>query len=212
MAEDKKKKKTGQQAELMRVLDVTPDDLMANDQGIITEAQRQTFVANQQYRWKQSQQVLIPFSLAALVMIVFSFLIPDGVGLSILGSIFAVLGAVAYLDIARKKGLIANELSRNQLETVQGVAVVNRTETTSLLEINGLKLHTSPDVLNRVRHLEPYVVHYLPQSNLILSMEHIAEDSNIRTDEATSRLVDDVIVDDQSQENTSSDNQKYLSS
>ena len=50
-----------------------------------------------------------------------------------------------------------------------------------------MKLHAPPDVLRRVKHLDPYVIHYLPDSKVILSMEQIEENSNIREDSAYSQ-------------------------
>ena len=46
---EKKKKLTGKQGELMRALDITPDDLEANDAGYITDNQRETVARRQRY-------------------------------------------------------------------------------------------------------------------------------------------------------------------
>ena len=108
------------------------------------------------------------------------------------GSFFILLAAFFGIVGVLQQQRVKEELVKNRFETTQGIAVVNVTEHQSHLEINGLKLNASPDVLRRVRHLDPYVIHYLPESKVILSMEHIPDESNIREDTAAGRLQDTV--------------------
>ena len=71
-----------------------------------------------------------------------------------------------------------------------------------------MKLNASQDVLRRIKHLDAYVIHYLPNTKTILSMEHIDNDDNIRDDVAASRLRDTVdddmlIIDEEAQSQSS---------
>ncbi len=197
MSEPKKKKLTGQQAELMRALDITPEDIDANDAGYISDHQRATVVRRQWYRW---WPFLIPTAIFAVMPIIF-MVIAATEAEAMLPMVFTSLGF--WIAAAGFGGAIwwqwlqlQKDLRKNEVHTVQGIAVVNvnRTSNSSIshLEIGGLKLKASPDVLLRVRHLDPYVVHYLPESKVILSMQHIDEDQNIRQGEAEARLADAV--------------------
>jgi len=195
MSEPKKKKFGGQQAELMRALDITPEDLEANDAGIITENQRETIVRRQMYRW---WPFLIPagiFLFMPLIYLVIAVAEPETVlpmlltALGFLGGAAGFGGAVWW-----QWQQLQRDLAKGEVRTVQGIAVVNvnqaRNTYNSYLEIGDLKLKASPKVLLRVRHLDPYIVNYLPESKVILSMQHIDEDQNIRQGEAESRLAD----------------------
>ena len=65
--EEKKKKLTGQQGELMRALDITIDDLLANDEGYITGNQQETVLKRQSYQWRQYKVLAVVFPLFALL-------------------------------------------------------------------------------------------------------------------------------------------------
>ncbi|MCA9911934.1 MAG: hypothetical protein KC496_01235 [Anaerolineae bacterium] len=195
MSEPKKKKLTGQQAELMRALDITPEDIEANDAGYITEHQRNTVMKRQWYRW---WPFLIPtgiFTLMPMFFMVIAATEAEAVLPLVLTSIGFWITAAAFGGTLWWQWLqLQKDLRKNEIHTIQGIAVVNvsRTNNSSIsyLEINGMKLKASPEVLLRVRHLDPYVVNYLPESKIILSMQHVDEDQNIRQDEAETRLVD----------------------
>lgn len=189
---EKKKKLTGKQGELMRALDITPDDLEANDAGYITDNQRETVVKRQRYERMPFFALWIVFSLMPLFFL--------GIGLAtgsddmqvllILSAFFFAIGqAMGGVNVWLQSRL-NNELGENNVKTVQGIAVVNIGDSTSVLEIGGMKLKASADVLRRVEHLEPYVVHYLPNSKVVLSMQPVDEDGNMREGIARSRLED----------------------
>lgn len=191
--ENKKKKLTGQQGELMRALDISVDDLIANDDGYISDAQRESVPKRQSYQWLQYKILVGAFSSIALIFPILVFLLDDIEPAILLLSLFFIslatfFGSVGIYQYRRLK----KDLEANTFPTVQGIAVVNIGESESYLEINGMKLNASPDVLRRVRHLEPYIIHYLPNSKVILSMEHIDDEDNIRQDASRSRLEDEV--------------------
>lgn len=195
MSEPKKKKLTGQQAELMRALDITPEDIEANDAGYITEHQRKTIVGRQMYRWLP---FLIPAGIFLLMPPIYLFIIlaePEA-AVPLLFTSLGFWAAAAGFGIAVfwQWRNLQKDLARGEVRSAQGIAVVNvnhaKNTYNSSLEIGDLKLKASPKVLLRVRHLEPYVVNYLPESKVIVSMQHVDEDQNIRQDEAASRLVD----------------------
>lgn len=213
--ENKKKKLTGQQGELMRALDITHDDLLANDNGVISPAQKETLAKRQNYQWKQ-------YNVVGIVMMLFAFIVPtialissegnldrDGViGISLMLTIFIGIGLSSLGYGFWKRQQLNADLKNNQVTTTQGIAVVNITENASILEINGMELNAPEDVLRRIKHLDAYLVHYLPNTKTILSMEHIDDDDNIREDVASTRLQDQssddemYIIDDAPQSQT----------
>ena len=207
---EKKKKYGGQHGELMRVLDITPEDIAANDAGYISEHQRE--VVNQREGHQRRQYILagIVMALIAVVFMGVSLIDPDDVQVwillsSLMLSLSLFLGGFGF--VMRQQ--LQNELNKGKVATVQGIAVVVLEEDKQHLEINGQKLKANPDVLRRVKHLDPYVIHYLPNSKTILSMQPLSEDGNLREDIAAGRLADsadtDVLdyIDDEQQQSAS---------
>lgn len=195
MSEPKKKKLTGQQAELMRALDIMPEDIEANDAGYITDHQRNTVMKRQWYRW---WPFLIPagiFLVLPIIYLIIGLSEPDAALPMFLTSLGFLGGAVGFGGVVWWQwNTLQKDLAKGEVRSVQGIAVVNvnraNNNSISYLEINGLKLKASPNILLRVRHLDPYVVNYLPDSKVIVSMQHVDEDQNIRQEEAESRLGD----------------------
>ncbi len=173
--EEKKKKLTGEQGELMRAFNISVDDLIANDGGYITDEQCENVPQRQAYQWKEYRNialVLLLFNLAVPIITFFNFEEAPLVALLIsifLLSLASIFGTISFMRFRK----IKKDLAKGTLRTAQGLAVVNLGGSQSYLEINGEKLHASPDVLRRVQHLKPYVIHYLPNSKVILSMERI---------------------------------------
>ncbi|MGB7340699.1 MAG: hypothetical protein WBC91_17505, partial [Phototrophicaceae bacterium] len=177
--EHKKKKLTGQQGELMRVLDITHDDLHANDNGTITPAQQASVLKRQGYQLKTPTIFATVFAMLGILMTLGIFFEQRAEGdVSVIGviavlSFFLAAAAIPALFAFWKRQSLKNELASNQVATTQGIAVVSIGENTSMLEMNGMKLNAPVAVLRRIKHLDRYVVHYLPKTNVILSMEHI---------------------------------------
>jgi len=208
--EEKKKKLSGQQGELMRVLDIVPDDLIANDEGYISERQQESVLKRQAYQWQGFFVVSILLGLFGLLFGGFAAFNTDKLlPLLAMTGFFLLIATFLGVASALYRQKVKGELQKNRFETTQGIAIVNVTEHQSQLEINGLKLDASPDVLRRVQHLQPYLIHYLPESKVILSMEHITESSNIRDDAATDRLQDTV---DDTDYHSEQDNQQQSTS
>lgn len=201
--DEKKKKVSGQQGELMRTLDISIEDIEANNEGYITEEQQASVLKRQGYRWRQHVILTIVFTL-------FGTLLP-GIILAAEGAENArVVAGISlfFLMVATGFGVygywnrnrLQKELSEHKIATIQGIAVVTNTLEQSYIEVNGLKLHAPADAVKRIRHLDPYIVHYTTDSKTILSMEHIDDDDNIR--ESSARLQesdsseDMLIVDD----------------
>ncbi|MEL6526096.1 MAG: hypothetical protein AAFQ07_10350, partial [Chloroflexota bacterium] len=72
---------------------------------------------------------------------------------------------------------------------IEGVVIVPEGSHYTL-EINGHKLRANRKILDRIRHLETYTIYYLERSKVILSMEPIEAEDNLRE----RRLVDEVDV------------------
>ena len=203
MSEPKKKKLRGAEGELLRALQISPDDVQANDQGYITDHQRETLITREH---KQFAPLYVPtligffVFLFMLMLSTFAPIAPEDMEAFLFltgsaGLISGVLGAF----LAYNWWVVRNELKADDVQTVQGIAVVTLDNTHNMgkLEINGVELKASPDILRRIRHLEPYTVHYLPDSKIVLSMAHIDDEANIRRDDsaATSRLQETPAVD-----------------
>jgi len=183
MMQEKKKKLTGQQGELMRALDITMDDLIANDEGIITPQQQETTLKKQAYLWLKYDVSAFLLGATGMIYSVGNLLLTRSILASLTPVVlFLIMATGFYMMGLRLQKRIKADLSKNVLQTTQGILVINNQEGNSYLEINDMKLFTSPDVLRRIQHLQPYIVHYLPDSKVILSMEEISNDSNLRKD------------------------------
>ena len=181
--QEKKKKLTGQQGELMRALDITMDDLIANDEGIITPQQQETTLKKQAYLWLKYDVSAFLLGATGMIYSVGNLLLTRSILASLTPVVlFLIMATGFYMMGLRLQKRIKADLSKNVLQTTQGILVINNQEGNSYLEINDMKLFTSPDVLRRIQHLQPYIVHYLPDSKVILSMEEISNDSNLRKD------------------------------
>jgi hypothetical protein len=187
MSNQKKKKKPGGvQAELMNALNITPDDIRANENGHITDGQRDRLRQHRQKRERFYAGLALAVTVAVTFWLtVFGFLFGLAENITLLALItLLVAGGLAGVAWFAKRQQLIQQTTADQVESVQGIVVAN-TEN-NRLEINGLRLRASADVLRRVRHLEPYVVHYLPGSKIVLSMEYIDNGDNIRHDRADS--------------------------
>jgi hypothetical protein len=114
------------------------------------------------------------------------------IGTSVLGLIFAAIGFIALALRAVKRRNIDADIANNRLSTMQGIAVVTTgdNDTKGYLEVNEQRFDVSKDVLKRIQHLEPYLVHYLQESKVIVSMQHFDTSNDHFKDEASNQLTD----------------------
>lgn len=186
-----KKKLTSVSGELMEALNITPDDLAANNDGYISDHQREAL--SEPMAGSHGNHYAVGF---LLMMIALGILVVGG-GLSLLFSsptdgYTILIGTGILLGVSifiiflgrRKRYALIDELERNEFATMQGIAIVQLDDNTSKFEINDVMFKPDRDIVLRIKHLEPYLIHYLPESKTILSMEHIPDNPNLRSESA----------------------------
>jgi len=182
MGEKSKKKRVSARGELMRVLNITEDELRANAAGYLTDLQRATLMDTLQHRTRTTgilgrvfASLGVVFLLLGGVLYTTSIVPVVPIVFALLGVIYTILGSAFIGTEALQRGRLRRDIADNAPRTVEGIAVVNINDRqrTGVLEIGGLRLHASPDVLRRVRHMEPYVAHYLPETHTLISLDQI---------------------------------------
>ncbi|MEL6307509.1 MAG: hypothetical protein AAFR81_07910 [Chloroflexota bacterium] len=206
-----KKKLTTASGELMQALNITPEDLAANNNGYITDHQREMLSDPNAGSHGNYYAVGCLTSLIGLGFLVvggvFAFLsapVTDLYLMLVMMGIFLSISVFTIVIGRRKRYALIDELERSAFSTMQGVAIVKLDENNSTVEINDIVFDPDKDVLFRIKHLEPYLVHYLPKTKTILSMEHIPDNPNLRNQARSSRLDDNMGYDDDSAQNQQS--------
>ncbi|MCA9915124.1 MAG: hypothetical protein KC496_17335 [Anaerolineae bacterium] len=186
--EKRKKKLLDADGELMNALGITEDDLAANENGVLTPHQVDTLRQSETYNGYGS--LLFGFIFGAIgiatlgvpVSLLFNPPIAwdEFIGVSILGLIFSVIGFIAIALRTVKRRKMDADIANNRLSTMQGIAVVTvgDSDTRGYLEVNEQRFNVSKDVLKRIQHLEPYLVYYLEESKVILSMQRFDPESD----------------------------------
>ncbi|MGJ3238580.1 MAG: hypothetical protein ACFE0Q_07740 [Anaerolineae bacterium] len=198
--ENQKKKLLSADGELMNALRITEDDLAANENGVLTPHQVATLRQGEAYNGYGSLLFGFIFGaigVATLSVSVYSLFNPpiawdEFTGVSVLGLIFSAIGFIALALRRVKRRNMDADIANNRLTTMQGIAVVTAgdNDTRGYLEVNEQRFNVSKDVLKRIQHLEPYLVHYLEESKVIISMQRLyTENDNIK-DEVSNRLSD----------------------
>ncbi len=192
--EKRKKKLLSADGELMHALGITEDDLTANANGVLTPHQVDDLLHSETY--KRYGPLFFGFIFSAIgvaalsvpVNLLFNPPIAWGefIGTSVLGLIFAGIGFLALAIRTAKRRNIDADIANNRLSTMQGIAVVTTgdNDTKGYLEVNEQRFDVSEDVLKRIQHLEPYLVHYLEVSKVIISMQ--------RFDASNDNFIDEV--------------------
>lgn len=195
-----KKKLTTASGELMEALNITPEDLAANNDGYISDHQREALTeigVGSHGRYTLSGCFLgllsLPFFVLAGIFAFLSAPTPDVYLMLVMAGIFFSLAFLLTRIGRHKRFALAKDLERNEFSTMQGIAIVKIDENNSTVEINDIVFDPDKDVLFRIKHLEPYLIHYLPKTKTILSMEHIPDNSNLRNESSRSRIEDDSI-------------------
>lgn len=200
-----KKKLLSADAELMRALGITDDDLAANEAGQVTQRQREVV---EEYDFYQKIGQLFMggiFGIIGVIALIAAMLeltrpgeLGADLGFMLFGAIFVVIAFGMIRSRSHKRHTIAMDVLENRVGTMQGIAVVTQRDdnTPGYLEVNDQRFEVGDEVLKRIRHLEPYLIYFLQESKVVIAMQHMdSEDDNIK-DEAANRLQDD---DDQRQ-------------
>jgi hypothetical protein len=189
--EKRKKKLLSADGELMNALRITEDDLAANEKGVLTPHQVDTLRQGEAYKGYGSLVFGFIFGatgVATLGVPVYSLLNPpiawgEFIGISVFGLIFFAIGFIVLVLRTVKRRNMDADIANNRLSTMQGVAVVTTgdNDTRGYLEVNEQRFDVSKDVLKRIQHLEPYLVHYLQESKVMISMQRLyTENDNIK--------------------------------
>ncbi len=161
---------------LMDAIGFTEEDLEANRQGIITDAQKVHF----RREYQKSAFAFLP----ALVILAFFT-----IGLLSSGLLFIQPGSIvlpflffivylAYLSWRRQQAVDA--IRRGNLESVEGRIQLNTTASNSrqlfTISVQNQKFNIKKNVFLAFKNGDPYVIYYVPRSKSILSAEWLRED------------------------------------
>jgi Zn-dependent protease with chaperone function len=181
MTNDKPKNiSLSRQQELMNVFDFTWHDLAANREGRITEVQKKKVMRLQGSVWNPMMWIF-SFMLIMLFAFVFwislssylSFIELINTGIYVPFSIIGLLISVFIVAAWYSKQKIWRDLQTEIVETIQGIAIVE-TDPRGLagsITIHDVRMQARRECILRIKHLEPHVIHYLPNSKVIVSVE-----------------------------------------
>ena len=176
MADDKKT--IDQQQEIMRVLEFNYRDLDANREGRITYQQGKEIWKRESHHWQKPLRMAFILGLGTI-------------GLALLGlsnlfgresSLFTLWVAglnlflvLIYFSAALIKMLpLYIDISQREVRQMHGIVIHNYIDgyhPRDAFTINSQQFRAKEPVLKSIEHLEPYVVHYLPRSKAIVSVE-----------------------------------------
>lgn len=185
----------------MRLLNITPDDISANEKGEISARQIDTVPGRSQHRW----QIYIDYAELGMVILIVPVMLFLFIGMS---EKFILPGSLVFLPIAGsllagrwEQWKIQQEVQRERVRSVRGrvsfVPALSRPPSKpsrdGLHALEGFKIgdvHFQPsrDVLYHIKYNQPYVVYYLPDTKIILSMKHLPDTPELNLqDDATAQ-------------------------
>lgn len=169
------------QKELMRIMNITWDDIRVNEQGVISNHQRNTrgervAVANESRLFFVMGLV---FSLTAVGIFILTHTMPSvdddrfvGITLPI---IFGLIGLSCLLGFYMIIRAVRLDFRGNRVEQVAGLAIVTITDDSAMLKVNDETFSAHREVLERIKHMEPYVIYYLPRTKNVMSIQHLSD-------------------------------------
>lgn len=169
------------QKELMRVMDVTWDDIHTNEQGKISNHQFNT----RGTRVAQTGCFLLFLGLIFAGTAIGVFILTnmlstteeDMVVGTVLLIVFGLIGLFCILGFYLNIRAIGLDWRGNRVERVEGLAVVTITDDSATLKINDTTFLASSNVLERIKHMDQYIVYYLPRTRNVISMQHLPDKS-----------------------------------
>jgi hypothetical protein len=181
-----KNKMLSRQQELMNAFDFTMRDLAANREGTITETHKRAVLRREQQRWMLYIYLLLGCIFLSLLFWGIAQNNPDGgfvMSYIYVGAVYVFpLIALALLPFFLwgffVRHRIGNELKREQVAVLQGIAVVDTSYERRQygdVTVNNTKLNAKRDAVLRIKHLEPHIIYYLPRTKVILSVEAIEQ-------------------------------------
>jgi len=167
------------------VMSITRDDLAENQSGRISERQKTKLNAEKRYKLAFLALGIIAtvgvvgYVIARLVML----LVTGGMGQVFSSSeimVLAMLVIFAPIEYRLLRGFwrFSQDVSEGQVESVQGLAVVKSgASSASKLFIHDVQYNVSQKTILLIKHLEPHILHYLPRSKAVLSIEVVEKDT-----------------------------------
>jgi hypothetical protein len=177
VSEKLKAKVLTRQEELMLALDVTEDDILANRNGQLLPEHKQKI-------FKRESRRLVPIGCGTLTILGLIFLVimvirnegaDDGFILlcEIIGLALMMISLGGFQAI-RKLIQFRQDMQAGIVESIQGLAVVEAGRGYSL-SMNDVRFEAPQQAILRIKHLEPHIIHYLPRSKIVVSVETVEE-------------------------------------
>lgn len=159
---------------LQQALNFTADDLKQNQQGTLSEAQKQSLM---QRRLKM-QRSWLPTLVVGIVIGGTGFIIlpnslPFFIGFMIVSVGLLLMALQAYLNIRRA---VQSDIQHGSVKSVTGNLTVEWIKNRRILHIQDTYFDVPVKILDAFQTHENYTLYFAPESGVLLSAEHITGD------------------------------------
>lgn len=169
-----KKHRLNQEQILMDAFRFNLRDLQSNREGRITKSHSsKIFQRDARY----SQQVIAGLVVVAFISILAMLIewVSNNRGSGLMGMLgfmgLAFSGILLLPSISRLWQMTVQVHSSHQIAAIQGIIVLDTSPQRPMVKIGRVKLRAHRDALLTLKHMSPYVIHYLPKSKIIVSVE-----------------------------------------
>jgi len=149
-------------------------DLHANREGHITKSQFKKAIQRDTRPIRQIILVSLVITLLSAIVLITDIVSNDSRGLSTTGEVafMVLIYSGLFLIVATLTWLPFISLNiRQEVATTQGIVIVDIHPNRAIVKIGNLKLRAHRDAILTLKHMNPYVIHYLPGSKVIVSVE-----------------------------------------
>lgn len=169
-----KNKYFSQEQVLMDAFGFNLRDLHANREGRITKSQFKKAIQHDTRPIRQIILVSLVITLLSAIVLITDIAGNDSRGLTTIGDMaFMVLvysGLVLIITTLMWLPFISLN-RRQEVATTQGIVIVDIHASRAIVKIGNMRLRASRDAILTLKHMNPYVIHYLPGSKVIVSVE-----------------------------------------
>ncbi len=149
-------------------------DLHANREGYITKSQRTKILRRDTGALVRILSMFIVLAFLAMMGLLIDFIVSTRFGITdaVLIYLLAFSGLITIITFPYWL-YMTYALRGARVESVQGIIVLDTSPQRAMVKIGRLKLRAHRDALLTLKHMSPYVIHYLPKSKIIVSVETI---------------------------------------
>jgi len=149
-------------------------DLHANREGRITKSQASKIIQRDARYLQQSiAGLVVVFLISVFVILIDGVVNARDAGFmgEIVSPVLVFSGLMLPIFLLRLAYMQSQVHSSRQIAMIQGIIVLDTSPQRTMVKIGRVKLHAHRDALLTLKHMTPYVMHYLPESKIIVSVE-----------------------------------------